>query len=1434
MGLAERIAWGRFSARGLDHWVAGYKAYNASEARDTQGQWTAGGASVAVKPPLPPGLPPEKAGTAEHAEKVLATMGTQVDPEWLPPLEGNDMLHSLWVGPSGSVYHVSSHEDTALHAHHEMGLPEPAQGYGDAHTTALTKLGVIRAEQTRSRVSVDVQSVPSNGQLAAISRLAKYGDQPMYWAIIPPGGKLMDVVQGTEFGNFRRAIQQVYGKSFDWPMLVKFDPDEARDEGGRWTEGGGGQGKISTAVNGQPLDLHDNGTVRIPGSKVTWEPHWDDPNDPDFARHLREQHVGHLYVNDEDPAHVNVVDTEIMSLYAYVFHDNDGKYSILVRRTSGEELAWHTSHASTKEGAYKYAHRLIIDQHADDIRDMIKRAEHQRAALATALPVPSFGDTKHAEQYMQDHWPMPLAFVSFRGVDPSLLQPTVNGLMQMAVKYPDVARTMYGISSDALLSSTTLAQTDSGPQGASITFNTTLYGDRTVFHKALDDSYAKGWLVGKRPDDIAIHEFGHVLQDYLQQEHPAAYNRTLAAAGYGATAEPLPFWQLGPAVSGYSNTSPHEWFSETFDAIQLGVNNAQAHALSAMLDSFGVLKPKPAAKDYDPSETRDPQGRWTSAGGAAGLEEIGTHIQAAPGSNVEALLTNGKPGINLWDDENRIAAKVDGMRGAAARILANPKRTAVFVKTFSTPEEWASLDEAARTGRIEQQIRADVSRWTHASSDTNPGALAMQKAAQVEFGTRPEGYAELLRGNREIGGSGGRPHRGAEGKLGLEEKADAAYAKYGDWNRALLRTMYERTQRRLDRHGITAIHLARGLGGTAKWEQAIPADGEAHTMAPLMQPISSWSSDLNISGVYGGGVHLETVVPASRIIGTPYTGFGSLFEREFIVLDSPGTVEARRIGSYKAFDPSQVRDDAGRWTSGGGGLGASTHEVEFAKNAPIHDLINDTSSTGDDLRHHVAVRIAERLVASDEGQSAFRTAYGETLWDDLSHEGRQGYIEQYTDDLIAAWQRNSDNTLSRQIQMAAQAEFRLDTRSLTDYFDRIHASWSNMRTIDSRGARMGMDRAVLRAMYDETQKQFKQAGIDQVTIYRGLGWWQANDYPNDTPVPEWVKQLPWYDDVPKEIHQQPLSSWTAQGIILGDFSNTHSSMPGWGVNLAVTVPASRILSTARSGLGTLFENEVVMLDGPGTARVNLVKSPRPPWENPSKMGVSESDRQDYISRHPEQEPKAFSPDEPRDEHGRWTGSSVAYAERDALRHHYADLKDSDVYPSIAAYRGFMYEAINGTLRGKPPDMSPLVANQSKNHTWFLDQSMKTHALPQDTTAYRLIPGDARSWLGDTPNTEFVDKGFVSTTTDPSITRDALARFEREHMTATVLSINVPKGTPALFVGHVPDWGESQEEHELLLDRGLHFKITSIENLPQGAIHMTVDVLPGKQEPKTDA
>jgi hypothetical protein len=178
-------------------------------------------------------------------------------------------------------------------------------------------------------------------------------------------------------------------------------------------------------------------------------------------------------------------------------------------------------------------------------------------------------------------------------------------------------------------------------------------------------------------------------------------------------------------------------------------------------------------------------------------------------------------------------------------------------------------------------------------------------------------------------------------------------------------------------------------------------------------------------------------------------------------------------------------------------------------------------------------------------------------------EARQARVS----DGVSLWAQTSNGTNYRALalQDTAATLFGMDG----------HADWEGYN--DNPALRDGVDQAktdegdffeaFLLAQYQATQDRLSERGITSVELSRGYRSYDG------TPV--------WADGAQTaDLPLRPMSSFTSDPSIAGRFARATDGSDGFVIS--ATVPADRILSTPRSGMGALSESEFVVLDGPGS------------------------------------------------------------------------------------------------------------------------------------------------------------------------------------------------------------------------------------------------------------
>jgi len=199
--------------------------------------------------------------------------------------------------------------------------------------------------------------------------------------------------------------------------------------------------------------------------------------------------------------------------------------------------------------------------------------------------------------------------------------------------------------------------------------------------------------------------------------------------------------------------------------------------------------------------------------------------------------------------------------------------------------------------------------------------------------------------------------------------------------------------------------------------------------------------------------------------------------------------------------------------------------------------------------------------------------------------------------IIGQWAETSADHVPAAVamQMVAASEFRLSGAK----FD--HLPWeAREKAREQYGQHKEAMGQFLRAQYEQTQEFLADAGIESVTVYRGMVLRPQiidretykpigpnEDYDNmravlvpDEPAPPYKQ---WSKSATTELSMQPMSS---ASYLLGEatvFGNPGSG--GLGIIAAAEIPAERILSTPLTGTGCLSEAEIIVLGGTDEWRV---------------------------------------------------------------------------------------------------------------------------------------------------------------------------------------------------------------------------------------------------------
>jgi len=646
-------------------------------------------------------------------------------------------------------------------------------------------------------------------------------------------------------------------------------------------------------------------------------------------------------------------------------------------------------------------------------------------------------------------------------------------------------------------------------------------------------------------------------------------------------------------------------------------------------------------KAYDPDQARDERGRWAATGAptASAIEAFGK-----PGWSKEQIVAHARrdEADRALNDHStsRPEEKVRIAKELSDRLEDNPAWKEYLTRAHPVPPRVVMYDVLRAHVPTQSETAASslVQLWAQSSGDNRPQAVAMQMAIRDEFGLKDAVTDHL-------GIEGARPDYEANG---------AAY-------RAFARAMYDNTQADLASKGIKEMTLYRGMSFGSQTPPGLTFDGEPHATTVSQQPASSWSYDFGSATIAGvvtqaasalhghfdsRGAMLAATVPASRILSTLNSGIGCEREHEVVVLGGNDQVAAQawsklsgrplspeglfnvktawRSLETKDYDPNQARDAAGRWTAEG-------NAEEDALKAPAKEsgstLIGRENvadaAIDSQFDSHSASEYKERL----SKDLAYRLQ-GNPDWEKYLADGEKRFGTSSPVDtasgLIAQWANSSgdNNVQSVIMQQAIRDEFHLNDARMDHLlsgpsWDKSAADLKFEARKEYREQGPGL-RAFARAMYQNTQEELARQGISEMTLYRGL------QFGPDNPPMGFE-----YDDKshPATVNEQPASSWAYSFDVASGFaggSDTH------GAVIAATVPASRILSTMKTGFGCKDEKEVVVLGGKDdVAAFSWSANGNGPPSFPEDV-VNTKTAVRWL------ELKAFDENQPRDEYGRWT------------------------------------------------------------------------------------------------------------------------------------------------------------------------------------------------------
>jgi hypothetical protein len=243
------------------------------------------------------------------------------------------------------------------------------------------------------------------------------------------------------------------------------------------------------------------------------------------------------------------------------------------------------------------------------------------------------------------------------------------------------------------------------------------------------------------------------------------------------------------------------------------------------------------------------------------------------------------------------------------------------------------------------------------------------------------------------------------------------------------------------------------------------------------------------------------------------------------------------------------------------------------------DYMKRMSSSGDfDFTMEDVRRVLEEVNSLKEVSNPY------IMYSDLSAELRS---ELATSTMVSDWAGSSNDAHPRSLTVQNLAEEVFGIENASEWDSKVPPK--TLAQIDEYTEKFGdVYRAYIKAQYELTQQKFKDAGITEVVLYRGMNEVGYED----------VKGLDQREVRSTEIQSRPLSSWstnidTAYEFGVGQDSGYTDDKFLWAMEndedmgypllMRQVVPVEAIFATPFTGVGCYKEEEMVVLGGEARA-----------------------------------------------------------------------------------------------------------------------------------------------------------------------------------------------------------------------------------------------------------
>lgn len=405
---------------------------------------------------------------------------------------------------------------------------------------------------------------------------------------------------------------------------------------------------------------------------------------------------------------------------------------------------------------------------------------------------------------------------------------------------------------------------------------------------------------------------------------------------------------------------------------------------------------------YSPNQPRDGKGRWTNDGGTLFPDsaELGGSDAAHSGDHIahDRAIADG------ITDPAAVAGAHDILESYPGYDKGRTERMPEFMASEYDPEHPVTFYFREDGGAPRLEAVQDGTNVFGGAHYTERG-MGVEAKSAADMKNAVDRAAVIYAANA-LSRAWNRNSNVGEAEY-IQAAADRVFGRESlgpnnDWARtpggdafadAYVKSLYSKTQKTLAEKGITELTLHRGLSINEPdmgRPEGFPVGGETVRTRLISRPVSSFSTRVDraegfaTASVFNDGYMVTARVPAKDILSIGGSGPGAVSERELLVLplSDPNVsirslTEAETWGALDDFvtdlaakkgvelvkyDPSQPRDQKGRWTSLG--LGQKLGISEMARAEMFEDWTGFEAHL-DAIESQVADRLRNRTSVAD-------------------------------------------------------------------------------------------------------------------------------------------------------------------------------------------------------------------------------------------------------------------------------------------------------------------------------------------------------------------------------------------------------------------------------------------------------------------------------------